>query len=765
MTNFRKSIDKYRKTTAVIAAVVLLFVAFLCVPVPAFDDGYSEVVLSSDGRLLSACVAKDGQWRFAPTDCYSDKYIRCLTQYEDKYFFRHPGVNPISIIFATYDNVKAGEVVRGGSTISMQVVRLARKGRERTVKEKLVEMLLAIRLELRYSKRKILNMYAANAPFGGNVVGIDAAAWRYFNTSPDNLTWSEAAILALLPNSPAIIRPGKNETLLLEKRNKLLSDLVTSKPHLPKKIKRNTAFSEMDCELAELEEIPPKPFPMPMSAYHYLVKYGDNEGDKAKYSSLNYDLQLAVNDIVTKHHAQNAPKMIENAAVIVVDHVENKIVAYVGNALCAKDAAMVDMIDVPRSTGSILKPFLYAAMLDEGLLLPEMLLPDIPMNFGGYTPKNYSGKFLGAVKADEALANSLNMPFVYLLRQYGVPKFYNKLKRCNMSLPYSYKHYGLSLILGGAEISLHDIVNAYCLMAQTLYGLPDVAAFSPAAVANTFNALLKVNRPLDQVGWQNFSSSKKIAWKTGTSFGFKDAWTVGITQRYVVGVWVGNSNNEGRQGLTGAGVAAPIMFEVAAKLNDNYEYVTATEDAVEVEVCCESGFPKSQYCKNTKFITTADCEIMTGVCPYHKKIFLDSTSQYRVYPDCYDMNFSNSNCYFVLPPTMEWFYKLNNPDYKVLPPTLADCKDDDKEEIMSFVYPDIYANLLIPTGIQGTRQAVIFELAHRYPYRTVYWSLNDVYLGATTNIHQMAIDVPAGDYHLRCVDDRGNDIVRVFTVR
>lgn len=758
-----------RRYVIILSVFLAVLVGFLCIPVPRFDSSYSTVLTDADRRLLGARVADDGQWRFPATNCYSDKYMRCVLEYEDKYFFLHPGFNPVSFVDAAIDNIKAGRVLRGGSTISMQVVRLSRNGKPRTFKEKFIEVILAMRLETRYSKTQIFNMYAAHAPFGGNVVGIDAAAWRYFNTTPNRLTWSEAATLAVLPNSPSLVNPSKGREELKRKRNALLSRLCESKVYIPKKYMSET-FDSDDLELALLENIPPKPYDLPSLAFHYLCEMEKNHKGENVVSSINYDVQKSVNGIVKKHYELNSTNGIENIGVYIIDYKENTTVAYVGNYLGAKDASMVDMIRAQRSTGSILKPFLYAACLEDGILLPTMLLPDIPINLSGYTPQNYSGEYSGAVPADVALQKSLNTPFVHLLRQYGVPRFHHLLKELRLTgIVFDPDHYGYSLILGGAESSLFDIVNAYGAMARKLYDNEAVndteAPFSRAAISLTFEAMRGLNRPNEQSGWRYFASSKKVAWKTGTSFGFKDAWAVGVTGRYVIGVWCGNADGEGRPGLTGGSVAAPVLFDVVNILNDDFVKPSENEDGMMVEVCAESGLPKSHYCTETKMVRMPQTEIMTGVCPYHKKIFLDKTHQYRVFADCYDIDNQNFEIYFSLPPVMEWFYRKKDPLYRSLPPVMPGCHAGKQETMMSFIYPEESASLIIPKGIKGDRQSIVFEIAHRDPKKHVFWTLNEKYLGMTSNIHQMPINSEPGSYVLRCVDDDGNEITRKITIQ
>ena len=741
-----------------------LFLLFLCIPVPKFDDPYSTVLTARDGELLGARIADDGQWRFPATNNYSEKYIACVLEYEDQQFFRHIGFNPIAFIQAIIENARAGHVVRGGSTISMQVVRLARKNKPRTYSEKMLEVVLALRLELHYSKKSILDLYAAHAPFGGNVVGIDAAAWRYFHTTPDRLTWSEAATLAVLPNAPSMIHPGKARERLLDKRDDLLLRMTTSKVYCPRRY-HVPRLSYDDYELALMERLPDRPFDMPQLAYHYLMDQEKTRKGQQIHSSIDYRLQKNVIDIMERHHRVNALNQIENTAVYVLDYHKGEILAYVGNNANAAGAAMVDMVKAQRSTGSILKPFLFAAMLDEGTLLPTMMLPDIPMTLSGFTPKNYSGQYWGAVPADQALQHSLNAPFVHLLKEFGHQRFHSLLKRLNLSgIVFDADHYGLSLIVGGAESSLYDLVNAYAMMAKELATGEDLSPFTTEAIAVTFDVMRGLTRPSNQTGWSGFSSAKQVAWKTGTSFGFKDAWTIGVTDHYVIGAWVGNSDGEGRPGLTGVGVAAPLMFDVVSLLNDTYSHPASTPESIEVEVCAASGYPSTELCPETKMVMMPDVEVKTGTCPYHKKIFLDSTRQYQVLPDCYPVDQRCYETYFVLPPVMEWFYKKHTAMYRSLPALYPSCATAHPDDLMAFIYPKSDARVVIPIGIHGDRQQVVFEIAHRTPQKKIYWTMNDVFIGQTQWNHQMPIDVERGTYILRCVDEDGVELRRKIVV-
>ena len=480
------------------------------------------------GELLGARIAADGQWRFPPCDTVPEKFRRCITAFEDRYFDYHFGVNPLAIARAIKQNISARSIVSGGSTLTMQTIRLSR-GERRTVGEKIIEAILATRLECRYSKSEILAIYASHAPFGGNVVGLDAAAWRYYGHSSDNLSWAEAAMLAVLPNAPSMIHLAKNRSALLEKRNRLL-----------KYLHEKGDISQVDYDLAISENIPSEPLPLPQTAPHLVTYFYKQSEGKEVFSSVDKDIQMRVESILERWHSSFVRSDIRNMAAIVLDVHTNEVVAYCGNVQFdeKKSSNQVDIIRAPRSTGSILKPFLYYAALQDGQILPNTLLPDIPLNINGFVPQNFNMQYDGAVQASKVIARSLNIPSVYLLREYSVPKFHDFLKRAGITtLKKSPSHYGLSLILGGAEATLWDVSFVYSDMARTLQGMDRIKGrvervengelkvengvlsrvFSRGGVWQVFDAIKEVNRP-EEIDWRFIPSMQRIAWKTGTSY-------------------------------------------------------------------------------------------------------------------------------------------------------------------------------------------------------------------------------------------------------
>ena len=459
---------KSLRTTTKIKLVVLfglLIWFWLSLPSKLFHTPTCYVIEDKDGNLLNATIAADGQWRFPYNKKVPQKFIDCITTFEDRRFFKHPGVDPVAIGRAVVKNVKNKGVVQGGSTIDMQVIRLSNKADKRNIWNKLKESILAIRLELSYSKKNILALYASNAPFGSNIVGLDAASWRYYGRSADKLSWGEMAALAVLPNAPALVHPGRNRNVLLKKRNTLLDNLLELG-----KIDKATA------ELAKLEPLPDEPLRLPQNASHLLQRFiKDNRSWKQETkikTTIDGELQKSITRIVQQHQSILKGNGINNVCALVLDVETGNVLSYVGNIKDAKNKEMeadVDVIAAPRSPGSALKPILYASVLSDGLILPNSIIADIPTQIGSYSPKNFDLNYDGAVPANRALARSLNVPAVKMLQQYKYQRFYETLQQSGITTLNNHADfYGLSLILGGCEVTMWDLAGVYASMARTL---------------------------------------------------------------------------------------------------------------------------------------------------------------------------------------------------------------------------------------------------------------------------------------------------------
>ena len=762
------------KRLSVTKKVILCILAFLvtgyifCLPRHLFHVPYSTVVTDRNEELLGARIASDGQWRFPPRNTTPEKIKECLITFEDKHFYHHWGVNPFAIGRAFYQNVKNKRIVSGGSTLTMQTIRLARN-ESRTFREKLIEMIWATRLEFRASKEEILSMYISHAPFGGNVVGLDAAAWRYFGHSADDLSWAESAMLAVLPNAPAMIHLSKGRKTLLDKRNRLLKQLLEKK-----------TIDSSTYELAISEPLPDEPHALPQIAPYLVSRFYQERNGEYSRSTINKGIQTQVEDLAERWSNEFGRSDIRNLAILVIDIPSNQVVAYCGNVHFDRKQGgnQVDVIQAPRSTGSILKPFLYYAMLQEGSLLPDMLLPDVPVNINGFTPQNFSMQFEGAVPASEALARSLNIPAVTMLQRYGVPKFHSFLQQIGLkTINRSSSHYGLSLILGGAEATLWDVTNAYAMMGRSLLQLPQRSCslllptsritestdpFQPGAVWQTFDALKEVNRP-EEIDWKSIPSMQTIAWKTGTSYGFRDAWAVGVTPRYAVGVWVGNATGEGKPGLVGAQTAGPVLFDIFNLLPSSSWFTRPAGIFVEAEVCRKSGHLKGRFCDETDTLLVLPAGLRTEACPYHHLVTLSANESQRIYENCANTEPTLRKSWFTLPPVWEWYYKQHHPEYKPLPPFKAGCGEDTFQP-MQFIYPPMNARIKLPKQLDGSKGFLTVELAHNNPNATVFWHLDETYQAQTQDFHKISLQPAAGKHSLTAVDGEGNTISTNFFV-
>lgn len=762
------------KRLSVTKKVILCILAFLvtgyifCLPRHLFHVPYSTVVTDRNEELLGARIASDGQWRFPPRNTTPEKIKECLITFEDKHFYHHWGVNPFAIGRAFYQNVKNKRIVSGGSTLTMQTIRLARN-ESRTFREKLIEMIWATRLEFRASKEEILSMYISHAPFGGNVVGLDAAAWRYFGHSADDLSWAESAMLAVLPNAPAMIHLSKGRKTLLDKRNRLLKQLLEKK-----------TIDSSTYELAISEPLPDEPHALPQIAPYLVSRFYQERNGEYSRSTINKGIQTQVEDLAERWSHEFGRSDIRNLAILVIDIPSNQVVAYCGNVHFDRKQGgnQVDVIQAPRSTGSILKPFLYYAMLQEGSLLPDMLLPDVPVNINGFTPQNFSMQFEGAVPASEALARSLNIPAVTMLQRYGVPKFHSFLQQIGLkTINRSSSHYGLSLILGGAEATLWDVTNAYAMMGRSLLQLPQRSCslllptsritestdpFQPGAVWQTFDALKEVNRP-EEIDWKSIPSMQTIAWKTGTSYGFRDAWAVGVTPRYAVGVWVGNATGEGKPGLVGAQTAGPVLFDIFNLLPSSSWFTRPAGIFVEAEVCRKSGHLKGRFCDETDTLLVLPAGLRTEACPYHHLVTLSADESQRIYENCANTEPTLRKSWFTLPPVWEWYYKQHHPEYKPLPPFKAGCGEDTFQP-MQFIYPPMNARIKLPKQLDGSKGFLTVELAHNNPNATVFWHLDETYQAQTQDFHKISLQPAAGKHSLTAVDGEGNTISTTFFV-
>ncbi len=731
------------------------------------------MVFAEKGELLGARIAADEQWRFPLSDSVPTKFETCLLAKEDRHFYRHPGFNPVSLFRAVYLNIKHEKVVSGGSTISMQVIRLSRDNPPRTVWEKIYEILLATRLELRFSKEEILNLYASHAPFGGNVVGLEAASWRYFGRPAAQLSWAESATLAVLPNVPGLIHPGRNRAALSQKRNQLLKTLW-----------EREKLDETTYQLALLESIPQQPERLPDDATHFTDFLNEkNKGEKI-YSTIDWEWQNRANQLIQVRLQKLSRNKIFNGAILLIENETGAIKTYIGNQRNTP-GGFNNMLRAPRSSGSILKPFLYASMLQSGEILPDELVPDIPTFFSGFKPENFVRDYDGAVPASEALARSLNIPAVRMLKDFSVPRFQRKLHQLGFStIEKPPGHYGLSLILGGAEVTAWDLGRAYYQMAAQLNlyqnsdlenkaQTPDIhfikdekalphSPFGNAEIYQTFQVLTTLNRPDSEMGWQKFGSPN-VAWKTGTSFGFRDAWAVGVTRKFTCVVWVGNASGEGRPGLIGAQAAGPLLFDFLNTLPQEKFFEPPLDEMAEAEICEQSGLLATRHCETSKLDWIPKTKLSQKLCGNCRTVFTTKNKDFLVSKNCAENEEIVEQKWFVLPAGQAWYFSKKNADYEPLPPWKPDCISEN-QRLVDVIYPKQNGRVFIPKDLDGEAGKVILEAAPQRPANKLFWHLNGEFIGETEIFHRKAMYLKSGNYALLVEDENGNSAQRDFQV-
>ncbi len=748
---------------------------------------YSPILYSKEGQVLSMKTAKDGQWRFQPSKEFSSIYETSLLHYEDKNFYYHLGIDPIGLIRAIYLNLTNKKIVSGGSTITMQLARIYLQSKKRNLASKFAESLLAIGLELRYSKKEILYLYSQAAPFGSNVVGIDAAMFRYYNKKLSQLSWAEACLLSVLPNQPSWLHLSKNRQKLIEKRNKLLLSL-----------KNKNVIDQAEYELALLESLPGKPPKIQRLAPHaldYLQKKYANQF--VFQSNIEITKQILIQEILLRHNEVLRRNEIRNASAVVINNQNQNVVSYIGNIIADTfkvEHAEVDMIQAPRSSGSVLKPLLMAEAMEDGMLINNSLLPDIPVVINGFRPENFNRTYSGASTVHECIRYSLNIPSILVLKDLGIPEFYSNLQKLGFTTLFREPmEYGLSLVLGGAEVNMWELAKAYSYLmyCQNHYDqfrhqyLPtdsfklkllqsesinitnlsqDIPVYSAGTISEMFRSMK--NNPYG-LGYETSNNQKdfNIAWKTGTSFGYKDAWCIGVTPDYTVCVWVGNSNGLSRPGLIGLETAAPIMFEIMNSLTNTSEWLLVYDDKIQLPICKKSGFKASINCEEIDTIDVPKSSILLKTCPYHQMLFLDKTEKYQVFSDCVFERVEKK--YFVLPPLMSFYFQKKDISYAEPPVFHPDCLRTaiSNNQLMEFIYPYPNTDVVLPIDLDDQKNTIIFKAVHQDPNAKLFWFLDNIYIGVTEKMHELAQAPIIGDHWLAISDENGHSRKLKFSVR
>lgn len=752
------------KPGSVIYALLVLPVLWLLVmfiwPLPkSLQPSFSKIVRYSDGSVMRAYISEDEKWRiYLPIEKIDPLYLKTTISYEDKWFYQHFGVNPFSLIRAFNSNIKAGKVVSGGSTISMQLARLS-EPKARTLLSKMVEVLRAVQFELRLSKKRILENYVNLAPFGGNVEGIGAASLGYYGRLPEKMTPEEISFLVSLPQAPTLRRP-KHKISPINGRNRVLKTMF----------KRGLIEREA-YERGLNAAIPTRFRPFPCQAPHisdYLMLNYPSDVDI--HSTIDRDIQLRAENILASYSKGIKDAGASNASVVVIENGSRKLRAAVGSLeyFDEQNQGQVRGFAAYRSPGSTLKPFLYIMALERGIINPEMLLEDAPYTFGEFSPINFSGNWSGLVRAEDALSQSLNMPFVLMLRRSGYSRFVKKMRGIGLSGPLDYRSYGLPIITGGMDVKLLDLANAYVSLAQgglqgCLITWEDAVAesekrtFRPGAVWLTLEALGKRNRP-DAPNIARYTIPKgRIYWKTGTSYGRRDAWSIGFQQDYTVGVWAGNFSGEGADGIVGALVSAPIMFDIlqAVGKKPTNEFPWEHEAKAEIDiipVCSYSGYKPGPYCRHTKLVKSLKDAAPYLECPFHQNFILEKKTGYRASPwKDYKKGELRDCIILIYPPQVQ----------QVLPGKGKEPQFAPRERIshsrksLELVSPTDGALFLMPFGVRNAGSIPLQAFTSAKGGK-IHWFVNDIYIGDTESGEIMEFEPNGQHLRIAAQDDMGS---------
>lgn len=740
---------------------IFFFIWFITPLKPLFIENYSTIILADDDQLLRAYLAEDEQFRFPLTSDKKlpKKYITALLHYEDRTYYKHHGIRVKSILYSLYLNIKKGRRVRGGSTLTMQLARMSTK-HKRSYFNKLKEILLALKIDAHKSKEEILHLYAAQAPMGGNIAGVPAASYRYFGKPMENITWAEAALLAVLPNAPGLIHTKRNRPLLLQKRNRLLRSL-----HQAGKIDALTLSSALD-------EPIPKVKPLPFHAPHFAQMVKGKATKREIQTTLNMELQKLCEEQVSIYHPSLLSQGITNCAALVCDKRSGAVRAYVGSADFFKKeyAGEVDGIQALRSPGSLIKPVLTAALFDRGPFTPKTKVYDIPTYFGTYTPQNATREFHGLVAIDEALIKSLNVPFIRLLNYYGIEDFYTLLKEMEIStLTKPFYRYGLPLILGAFETSLWDLSGLYLTLGNQgasvkphfhRENIQDTAHyFSPAAAEMTTEILKSLTRPGDEYYWEEFNRQLPIAWKTGTSYGKKDGWSIGYDDHYLVAVWTGNFSGHGNAAIGGAATAAPLMFTLFNALNSKARkpsgQTIVENEYKDIEICKTSGYLAGRHCPEKEIISVPNSSNRKEkLCPYHKTFHIDPYTGHSVCSRCWDEKEKRS--LFIISPPARVLLQKRGFETDSIPQHKSTCINSEEQQQMELIYPQEEISILSPRNSKGYYEKTVFKAIHQRNSATLFWFLNGNYLGESSGPdHTIAVDLQAGEHLLHVEDEEG----------
>lgn len=746
---------------------LLLGVSILVDPPPA-PKPYSVVVRDCSGEFLHAFLARDGMWRMRTDPEQIPPSLKSLLlRKEDRWFAFHPGVNPLALIRALVQNLKSGKVVSGGSTITMQIARML-EPKERTYANKVREILRALQLEFLYSKEELLEMYLSMVPLGGNIEGLQSAAMLYYQTPLDRLNIAHLIDLTLIPGDPQGLQPDRNGPALLRARTDLASRWLRAGI-----LEREDSAVIWQTPAAVERRAPPRRAP------HYALRVRSScDGSAEIRGSLDLRIQTTVEALLARHSRSWRPRGIQNGAVLVIENGGREVRAYAGSENFDDEAAsgQVDGIRAVRSPGSTLKPFLYALEMEHGDLTPKSRLLDVPYDAEGFQAENYDGTYTGSVFADEALQRSLNVPMVRLLKKRGLPEFLDYLGRLGISSMAAQRgRLGLSMILGGCGVTLEELVRAYAAfpgggmvgdlsyVATGTGGRLAEAVFTPSTAFLVTEILSGLQRPDLPANFESTLHLSTIAFKTGTSYGRRDAWAIGYTADYTVGVWVGNPDNRGNPEIVGGKVAAPLLIDILnAIASRNRKKILPLPPEVGVRtVCSVSGLAPTPLCAHQITDLYAERTTNLRVCDVCREYLLSPDGTVTYCSSCLGEREYRRAVFLDADPDLVHFWYATGVRRDVPPPHNPGCPRVFAGEGPSIVSPSEQTTYYLV----APRQKLAFLAGSAGDVREHSWYLDDRFLGSRPPGDRLFVAVPEGMHAITCVDDHGRSTKIQITVR
>jgi penicillin-binding protein 1C len=743
------------------------------VPLPArLGEAPSVVVEWRDGGTAHVFLAPDGRWRPAVSlDAIDPAYVRALLRLEDRRFWLHPGVDPLAIARAAATNLARGRRVSGASTITMQLVRVL-EPRPRTLRSKAVEALRALQLELRLSKRAILEAYLQYVPYGGNVEGVEAAALAFFGHRATALAPAELATLLAIPQDPNRRAPGPGRGARLT----LARDAIAAR------LAGLGALPGGDGGLAEVRaaSVPARSRPFPREAPHAAIWLRARSPGALRIRST---LDAGVQRVAERVLASAAPELrvggVHNGAAVVVDHAAGEVRGLVGNLdfWDRGHGGQIAAFDTPRSPGSALKPVLYALAVERGIAGPRTLVPDVPLAFGAWAPRNFDGRFDGLVALEDALARSLNVPFVALLRELRVEPFLGALRAMGVgSLDPRPGHYGLSAAIGGIELTPLELAGIYATLAREGEHVPlrAVAAegepkplrvLAPGAAWVTNRALALRDRPDFPSRRALTGAPAGVTWKTGTSFGHRDAWAAGSGPRHTAVIWLGNLDGTATRTLVGGEASAPLLFDLLEALADRAgapPTVVAPPDLTWVEICALSGRPPTPACPHRTHAPALRTAVPSEPCALHRRVDVDLETGRALAPGCREGRSSESRTFVAWPASVRRWLRDRERALPEPPPLLDGCEHGGVRRPPEIVSPVAGQIALLAPGVAAERQEIALEADAAGP---LSWFVDGEYLGTAPSDARLWWTPRPGRHELVAVDEAGLRARRVLEVR